>query len=545
MTKPPLDLYAEVETASGARFPWDANQAAGSRPRGGLIRTRLGEGFSDGGLQLARRIDLDYPDLALGNNVVLTGSDGSVAYEGRISEMPRELADDHSIGVTLTGWMAHASDRRFSDIFVDRDMTAWGAGSRARKTALVLGNFTPLDAEQGSDPTDNQQAVISVLTDSWVSPYVPISEAWYDAGPNNLIGSINYSWAREGTTINPASAWTWGIGTSSDDKTSAYETSGNLVAAGPTSLATFTPATARRFAFLQLYFTTPGGTDGARFAIDWKNLAVYGNSGIPKVTGEAGQPPGVTPSDVMRYLVTKYCPMLDPSGIQDSSYPIQHLAFKEPTRPYDAFLELNKYVLWNLGVFEDRKVVFAPYNLDDYTWEIRTDEPGTTFSPQGPSIDGLFNGIQVTYQDVGTGIQNVLSPDVYPELRDTTVGNPWKDWGIPRYDDVTLSWPTTLPQALSLGRARLADTNTPKHPGTITVRGHVRDRAGNWQQGWKVRAGDTVTVSSFPNDQPRLIHEATWDDESKTLTLAVDAPPSTLDAYQDRVINALTARGLA
>jgi hypothetical protein len=79
--------------------------------------------------------------------------------------------------------------------------------------------------------------------------------------------------------------------------------------------------------------------------------------------------------------------MLDTSGVQTNNYVVQHCAYRDPTFPYDAFLDLNKYALWHLGVWDNRQLVYRPYDLTDYDWEIRTDDPGTTFSPQGPSTD--------------------------------------------------------------------------------------------------------------------------------------------------------------
>src|SRR5918992_4633867 len=100
MSRVPLDLFWEVTAADGTRYKWDANQPAGHRLRNARFGTKIGEGFSDGGGSLARRIDLDYPDLQLGYTVTATGADGHVAYEGRIAAMPRDVGDTHSIGVT-------------------------------------------------------------------------------------------------------------------------------------------------------------------------------------------------------------------------------------------------------------------------------------------------------------------------------------------------------------------------------------------------------------------------------------------------------------
>jgi hypothetical protein len=60
----------------------------------------------------------------------------------------------------------------------------------------------------------------------------------------------------------------------------------------------------------------------------------------------------------------------------------------------------------------------------------------------------------------------------------------------------------------------------------------------------KVRAGDTIAVTNF-NDVIRLIVEADYDDEQKTVSLAIDKPFALLDAYLDRLGNAIGARGLA
>jgi pimeloyl-ACP methyl ester carboxylesterase len=150
-----------------------------SRPargcRTGVTARRSAKGFSDGGGQLARRIDQDYPDLNLVDNLVLTGADGSIAYEGRVSAMPRDLSDTHSIGVTTAGWMAHAKDRMFQEIYVDRDVGQWGdmplerkartSASRTQYRRLLLrgraGRQRLRAAEPGARRADRRGGVVS------------------------------------------------------------------------------------------------------------------------------------------------------------------------------------------------------------------------------------------------------------------------------------------------------------------------------------------------------------------------------------------------
>lgn len=543
----PLDLFVEVNAPDGQRYKWGANQPPGSRLRNMSFTTKIGEGFSGLQGQLSRRSDLDYPDLQLINDVVVTGSDGSVAFEGRVSAMPREIGEGHSIGVTATGWIAHMKDKKFQEIYVDRDLNAWGPMSVGRRAVALGANFSPSDPQQAADPTDNQAGVRTGWTGPWSTGFSPMSEAWYDAGPNLLIGAVNYAWKRLSPAVNNADVnWNWKVFSGSDDKTTVAD-SGQLRAAGPSGLQAFVFPAAQRYAALQLsYPASPAGADGVEYSLAWYKLAVFGNHSAPVYTGITGEPGGVRAGDVIRDITRRWCPMLDPAGIVDTSYVIQQLAFKDLTYPFDALLEINKYHLWQIAVWENKTLHFKPYDLSDYDWEVRTDDPGTTFSPQGPSVDDVFNGMTVTYTDLLSGKKNVLTADAYTDLTTpSSVENPWDAWGIDHHDYIELSTPTLQPQALLIGKAALADRNTPKTPGTITVKGYVRDRQGNQQPAWKVRAGDTIAVSNWPNDTPRLVVETNYSDEDKSLSMSIDRPFALIDAYLDRVANAVSARSLA
>lgn len=546
MTKVPLELNIQVQDAGGRTFRWGPDEIPQNRLRNVSFSTKIGEGFSSAQGQLSRRIDLDYPDLGLVDTVSFIGADGSVAWEGRMSEMPRELSDTHSIGVTLTGWMAHAKDRKFTEIFVDRDQRAWGDMPINRRSQLLGSNLIPVGPQVLNDPINGNINSVSTLTSgAWVAPFKPISEAWYDAGPTARIGHVEYSWKRDSANTGTAAPWFWQVWISPDDQHTGAIGSGNLVGAGPGGSRLSTTLTNGRFATIQSFYDgTPAGSDGAQYGINWFFLTVYGTHGLPLVRGEPNQPAAVYGSDVMRYLVQRYCPALDPSGISGTTYPIAHLAFKDPTAPYDAFLEINKYHLWNLAVWENKTLHFGPYDLTDHDWQVRTYDQGVEFAPQGPSIDNVFNGIEVSYEDILKGTRHRLTPETDPELTSIDPTNPWNVHGIEKWDEIQLSTPSTEKAALGLGMAALADRNTPKAPGTIKVQGYIKNRVGVEQPAWKVRAGDTIAVTDFPNDRPRLIVETSWDDERKELSISVDRPFALLDAYIDRLGNAVGARNV-
>jgi hypothetical protein len=248
---------------------------------------------------------------------------------------------------------------------------------------------------------------------------------------------------------------------------------------------------------------------------------------------------------VIRDVARRWCPKLNTSKVRDTTYPIQHLVFKERTTPFDAFAQVNKYHLWNLAVWENKTLEFKGYDLSDYDWQVRAGEDGATFDMQGQATDRVHNGVAVTFTNSLTNVKEYLTPDEFTQLQATDILNPWSMHGVNNPLELELSAPTHRAQAIDIGRVALAEANRPKSPGTLTAKGYIRDRQGNEQPVWKVRAGDTIAVTNHPNDTPRLIQGASYDHDSHTMTMAIDAPPATLDAFVDRLGTALTARGLA
>jgi len=538
---PPLDLAVEVTNAAGVRTRWDSgDKVAGNRPQGLSFNTKRGDGFSEASVTLARRIDQDYPDLNLFDDVAFVGADGSVAYEGRISAQPRSFNDGHSISVALAGWMSHARDQPFTGIYVDRDLGAWQPPSRSRQATLLSGNNPVQGFTAARDSTNALPALIMQLEGAWLSPYLPVSEALYDAGANNLVTQVYYS-TQGGPGVASGPNFTLELHGGSSD--ASYDIHSGDTWAGTDFASYNTAGGARRYAAITFGFNaTPGGADGAQYTLGLKNLAVYGFTNISKIGTD---PQGFAASDVIKDIAQRYCPLLNTTGVVDTTYPIPHLVFREQTDPYDAFLEVNKYHLFELGVWENKTLTFAPADRTDYDWEVRLSDFGVTVDLQGDSVEDLANGIAVEYTDVQSSARDILLPSNVSDLADTDPDNPVNQHGLTRWTKLTISSPTTRDAAIQIGRTALTEFNAPKSPGTINVTGHLRDRAGHWQQGWKVRAGDTIAITDHPNSSPRLVTETGWNHDSKQLTVTVDSSNKRLDAILDRVGTALTAAGLS
>lgn len=545
---PNTELTVVVTDANGATTTLDSNASdPGDIPRGVTFGTQLGHGFNTASFTLTRPIDRDNIDLSLLDDVKFIGANGETAYEGFIASMPRSMdSDGHSITINLAGYMATAADEPFTMVFVDRDQGAWTPAATMRRVDLLSANFGRISDPSVSPDADGRSTLRTTFAGGWALNEFPIAEAWYDAGPRNAIGSVTADWTRGQNVDNTDTNWIWRTMLATDDRGVSFDISANLRAAGPGAGVSLSATTDdRRYAALQLYYTTAAGGDEREYGIDWSQVAVYGNHGLPLLGTSA--PYGVAASDVITWLIENYCPLLNAGGVQQTTYPISQLAFKTGTKAFDAFLKVNSYHDWMLGVWEDRTLHYAPIDMNEWDWEIRTDEVGTLVELQGDEYTDLRNGIVVQFTDSATGRVNVLHPDDHAELRDESLENPYNRHGRKGYGEpFEIPFPTTEADALELGRVRMIQDNAPKAPGAFTKQHHIRDRAGNLRPASEMRAGHRVRLTSSVaiSDRPRLVGETGYNADSKTVTFSVDSTFRTLDVYLDRVQTALAAANL-
>ncbi len=241
-------------------------------------------------------------------------------------------------------------------------------------------------------------------------------------------------------------------------------------------------------------------------------------------------PAGLTCDQAIK-AIAAFCPLLNTEGVLPSSRLVTHPAWDDLTDPLDMWLELNAAELRQLAVWTDRRLVWVPLARDEANadWVVRLDE-GASVNFDGPSTARLATGVQVQYDDVDTSLRTVLTPDTTPSL---TVNDPdlLDALGEQRIvPTIKLARPNTAAGAVHIGVTVLADLNRPKNPCRLTVKGHVRDLAGNWQQGWLPRAGETVVIEDYDDSPPRLIHETSWTQDTLTMVMDLDANGQTIDS---------------
>jgi hypothetical protein len=543
---PPTALSVNLTDASGAVTRLGSEDTSPEDIPTGISFRTARDGFSDASMTLNRRIDRDYIDVNLLDEVELVGADGTIAYEGRIGASPRSFDGSHSVSLQFAGWISHARDRQFTEIYVDRDLSQWHGSSTGRDAGLLAASFTRASPPTVATDTATQlPGLIIQHAEAWASPMQPIAEAWYDAGTNNMIGAVYWDMINSGNASTASGTWDLFIRTTSTDAFGSVNASSGDQWGPPGAGYLIDPAPVRYAVITFSYGATPGGAAGYVYSVVARKLTVYGSHGLTRYGSDPG---GLRASDVIRNVAARFCPKLNTGGVLDTSFPIPHLVFRDLTHPYDAFLEVNKYHLWDFGVWENKTLFYKPVDLTDYDWEIRLDDHDypASVSLQGDSTQDLANGVTVQYQDVLTGQQTVLMPTSFSELRDDDVENPFTKHGYQAWKPYQVSVPTTQAAALQLGRAALAEFNQPQAPGSITIGPHVRDRAGHPQQAWKVRAGDRVVITSSISlsDRPRMISETSYDHSSRQVTMSLDGGIKRLDAVVDRLSVALTAANM-
>lgn len=283
-----------------------------------------------------------------------------VAWAGRVAE----IADHSQHGrATKTtggeGLRALLRDTLIQMVYVDRDLSQWGEPSVARQIANAAGNEQLGTSQAAPDAASGNPALVQMITDSWVAPFIPNCEAWYDAGPGNLIEALYYD------LIDPTGAQ--GIGfndilyLSNNTDASVFETTGNVMSTTGAP-GFFSPGTPLRYAIAQhQYPATNSGAQGGIYQAYWRNLTVYGNSGLP---GRGPNPAGFYPSDIARHALNQ-CAGISAGKIIDAiGYIAPHVVYRTPTAADVIIDDMAKLMGWPWGVWEPSTILGASPRLD-------------------------------------------------------------------------------------------------------------------------------------------------------------------------------------
>ena len=553
---PPLRLHATVDTPDGNHFRWGPDERNPANVVSGItFSTTMPGGFDQASVSLPRKPTITYQDMQELATVRIRGAGDRIAWEGRMETQPQSSGDQMTITPGLVGWQSHLDDDSSARmIYLDIDLTQWQDPTVNRQSFI---NSIAADLESGGqtvlpDPNSGQPALSTQMTSTWSRPHY--AEAWYDAHGIQL-KSLYYAWKRGSADMDPAQAnWTWFPYLSTDDNASAFDSPGNLRAAGPGQGIVSATTSNRKWAALQLLFSAAlTAFDGFIFPIYWTFLGVVGNHNVPiqgTLTATGGI--GVLASDVEAHAVATWAPKIgfttgQSGSITPSKFVIPQMTFTDPTTTSAIIKAAVQYELRDWAVWEGPTYYSNALGARGHKWQARTRD--AQLQETGPQVSRIFNGVIVSYADV-TGITRTVGPpgavvDVTNgSLADPDPTNVATESGIRRWALLQMNGTSTPASAINTGSAFLAQQKLLDTSGQASLVGHVYDDFGIAWPAYMVRAGDQIMFVDAAQPSYRRIVSTSYDDSSKTNVLQLDAPPDGMTALLERLSVVLMPWGL-
>lgn len=536
----PLHVHAVAEPPQGGSYRWAGDEPKPENVPDGLsFTTTIPGGFESCNLTLPRKPQVGYADVEEFTNLKLLGAGGETAWEGRIEGAARSSGHEKSIDVSAVGWQAALEDDQTAVMpYVDRDLSHWQDQTASRRVAL----YSFYDSMQGfSVESDDTSPTIRLPADgTWLNGCY--AEAWYDS--RTTLSSVYFAW----TGRNLGTAFVGSIiGCTDTDGSGAVTGTDVVTAASGSGTRTSTAPDGLRYAVAQLSLlaasSTLATTDGDR-DLRLSDVAVYGNSGLTKVGTEPAA--GFYASQVIEHAVSTWAPTLNRS-IDQTGFVIPHIAFLEHTTAAEIIRAANRFHLNDWGVWDDKTFHYYEQGARGRSWRARVGM--TNLQEAGPQVDRLWNGVLVSYPDVD-GTTRTVGPtgsnadSTSTDLIDTDPDNPINAAGLRRWVRLDVTTVTTLAGATEIGRRFLIQSAAYNASGQATIVGTIEDDKGVKRPAWQVRAGDTISFIDAADTSPRRIVRTSYDAESVTNSIDIDAPPEGLDALLERLSVVLTPLGI-
>ncbi len=508
-------------------------------PMGITWSTALPGGWKDASFSLRRRIDEDVP-LRLLDEVVIIDGDGQTMYEGRIVKLPRQHGDDYLLGVECMGWASHLlDDPSVPYFFVDRDMGSWQAPGLNRR---VASGSVPWEADYGAT-VDAQFIQFEGPGDAAGGRTILINsraELMYKAPVGTTCAKAMY----RGTEANTTNVD--GPTIITDDNDAFSSGTGNAITLDDT-LRTVTFSAAERYLLTRANASaqhTPTSPFNRRFS----KLGIYANHGLTSVA-ISGEPDGFYIDDMLGWALARGAPKINFTTSATSTEPsiqrppvvVPHACDNGLGTVERIVLDLNKFVIWDWVVYDNRTFFYRPPDPDRLTWEARLDQ-GAFLDLEGDDVERAVNGVMVSYTTfdgtakvagpTGSGLDYesalLMDSDTEGTVNAHGYTKKWVDYPV-NFGLADDSY------AAIIGAAYLAQTQLPSRSGNITVRGSAGHPTKGDRPAREIRAGDWIKISDHPADVPRRVISTTHSDDDRSTTVSVGNDLNKVDAMLEQV----------
>lgn len=552
---PPLRLAINVQAPNGVQRRWARDEPNPENVPSGLsFSTSAPGGFEAFGCTLPRRAELDYVDLEQLTRLTVSGPSGKIAWEGRLEGSPRDSDPSRlTVSPTGVGYQAHLEDdKSVVVVYVDRDLGAWTEPSIQRRINLLSvgtrmnGSFSA----GGQDSASTTAALTTHLDTASSGAGTDRVEVWYYGGGADL-GEIRYT-----LDSNVASDPLWESRVFfSDDDVATNTTNGTDHDAADVSTDTGQTTTAlRKYAAVVWAVDSSATVTNTTMEGQWKNLRVFGLNALTR--RGAAPDDGVYASDVIVHVL-RWAPLIRATTgttgtITASDFVIPQLAFKDPTTTAEVISSANRFSLRDWFIWEGQRpgeptAYYHERGARGTAWRARVGP--SKLSEAGPSIDRLWNGVIVRYQDVDGTSRSVGPPgsdatETSALLIDTDPEHPANKLGIRRWTTLDMGGVSTPAGAIAVGARFREQARALNTSGQAQLTGYAEDSHGTVRPAWQIRAGDTISFIDSNDPSPRRVIKTNYEDSSKTNSVDLDAPPDGLAALLERLQVVLVPLGL-
>lgn len=523
---PPLRLHHEAETPNGRFYRWGADEPRPENvPSGFSFTTTMPGGFDQHRVTLPRKSSISYSDLERLSTLRAIGAGGEVASEVRLERAPRTSGNEFSVGPEARGWIAHLEDDQTAkEIYVGRDLGEWTELSTQWRIGWGS-SFSYAGFSVAPDSTEGQPSLILELDGAW-GAQLPVAAAMYDAGAGLKIAALDHEWQ----VSNTSATFVLEVWAADDDVPNGGASLGDLATGSASGNGELKPN--KRVLAWQWWHNGAGGGDGNQYRAFLRSLAWFGSHSLA-IHGERPNR-GLYAADIIANALQRWAPLLRfttgwDGTVKPSTFVIPHLVFRDQTTSLAIVEGANRYELRPYAVWEDRTFHYHEWGERGRKW--RTRVAPSQLSETGPSIERLRNGIIVQYQDVDGSTRTVGPPgsscDVEDAaLLDTDPENPANQRGIRMWGPpVDMGGVSVESEAIRVGALYLKALRETDTSGQMQLVGTVEDDRGIVRPASQVRAGDTIVPVDASDTRERRIIRTSYDEDSLTNTIDLDAPP--------------------